>query len=68
MFERVSNGARDRDGCLPCMLAFRCLQDPFASRFVKLNEEICSVVQDYSLVSFTALSVLVGASNGAHLC
>ena len=33
--------------------------DPFGKKFGKLNKALCSLIDDYSLVSFTTLNIQV---------
>ena len=40
-----------------------CQDDPIFAKYKRLNEALVGVVEDYSLVSFTALSVQVSSSS-----
>jgi hypothetical protein len=42
-------------------------KDPFAKKFTKLNKEICSLIEDYNLVNFVPLSVLVCRSHTSYM-
>ena len=43
-----------------------CQEDPIFAKYKRLNEALVGVVEDYSLVSFTALSVKVSIASCLH--